>query len=89
MKKYLTVVGVLIFAINTHAQNVGIGTTNPQNKLHIAGGLRIDTLTGFSGLLQHNNSGVVSSLHFTGNTADVLRGDGTLDQLLQDLLDGC
>jgi len=63
----------------SYAQNVGIGTKNPQNKLHIAGGLRIDSLAGKndSGVILHNKSGDVFSLKLTGNKTDVLRGDGT------------
>src|SRR5207248_10201277 len=64
---------------NVLAQNVGIGVASPLNKLHIGGGLRVDTLANSidSGLLRHNKFGMVYSLKFTGNTSDVLRGDGT------------
>src|SRR5204862_2466088 len=57
----------------------GIGTTNPLNKLHIAGGLRVDTLVGVggNGLLRHDANGVVYGIKFTGSVSDVLRGDGT------------
>ena len=62
-----------------YAQNVGIGTKTPLSKLHIAGGIRIDTLANQidSGLAMHNRLGIVSSLKFTGNKSDVLRGDGS------------
>ena len=78
MKKLL----LTLFTITTctaYAQNVGIGTKTPQNKLHIAGGLRIDTLANQidSGLVIHNRLGVVSSLKFTGKKSDVLTGDGS------------
>ena len=61
------------------SQNIGIGTNNPQNKLHVAGGFRLDTLANGtdSGLLKHDENGVVYGLKFTGNITDVLRGDGT------------
>ena len=43
------------------SQNIGIGTNNPQNILHVAGGLRIDTLANGTdrGLLRHDKFGVV------------------------------
>src|SRR5262249_28452783 len=61
------------------SQNIGIGTNNPQNKLHVAGGLRLDTLSNGidSGLLRHDKNGGVYRIKFTGNVTDVLRGDGT------------
>src|SRR5260221_2274033 len=79
MKKYLLLFTFYFFASNTKSQNVGIGTANPLNKLHIAGGLRVDTLANGtdSGLLRHDKFGVVYGLKFTGNVTDVLRGDGT------------
>ncbi|MBX3103297.1 MAG: tail fiber domain-containing protein, partial [Bacteroidetes bacterium] len=59
---------------------VGIGTTAPTHKLHLRGQLRIDTLlTGVTAhrLLLADANGVVGSRVFTGDAADVLRGDGT------------
>src|ERR1044071_3912785 len=81
MKKYFfLLVSCSLFLVScAFTQNVGIGTTNPQNKLHVAGGFRLDTLANGadSGLLRHDKNGVVYKLKFTGNVADVLRGDGT------------
>src|SRR6478672_2435289 len=79
MKKYLLLALLGSCYYFGFSQNVGIGTTNPLNKLHIAGGLRIDTLANGtdSGLLRHDKNGVVYGLKFTGNSTDVLRGDGT------------
>ena len=66
-------------SIITSAQNVGIGVANPQSKLHVGGGFRLDTLTGVggAGLLRHDANGVVYGIKFSGNISDVLRGDGT------------
>lgn len=81
MKKAIFPLFALAIAIATSsdAQNVGIGTTHPQQKLHIAGGLRIDTLSNGrdSGLVRHDANGAVTSLAFTGDSTQVLRGNGT------------
>jgi len=79
MKKYFFVIAIGLTAAVSNAQNVGIGTPNPQNKLHVAGGFRLDTLTGVNGagLLWHNPNGVVYGIKFSGNINEVLRGDGT------------
>lgn len=79
MRKYLVLLTICIYSFVSNAQNVGIGTPNPQNKLHVAGGLRLDTLTGVNGagLLRHDANGVVYGIKFSGNISDVLRGDGT------------
>ena len=76
---FLLVALATTVATGASAQNVGIGTTNPQQKLHIAGGLRIDTLSNGmdSGLLRHDANGTVFTLHFPGDSTQVLRGDGT------------
>jgi len=79
MNKYLFLFTACLYGHFSNAQNVGIGVSNPQSKLHIGGGLRLDTLTGVggTGLLWHNPDGVVYGIKFTGNTNDVLRGDGS------------
>lgn len=79
MKKYFFLLTIGLYAVVSNAQNVGIGTPNPQNKLHVAGGFRLDTLTGVNGagLLKHDANGVVYGIKFSGNINDVLRGDGT------------
>ncbi|HET9823883.1 MAG TPA: hypothetical protein VFP87_01045, partial [Chitinophagaceae bacterium] len=79
MKKNLLLAVFAFCSFEAISQNIGIGTTNPLNKLHVAGGFRLDTLTGVggSGLLQHDGNGVVYGIRFTGSTTDVLRGDGS------------
>src|SRR6185503_15882223 len=66
-------------SVTIFSQNVGIGTANPLNKLHVAGGLRLDTLANGSdsGIVTHNLNGVIFRVKFTGSNTDVLRGDGT------------
>ncbi len=59
---------------------IGVGTSTPQAKLDIAGDLRIQTLSTTitkNSVLVADNTGIVGALPFTGNSNDVLRGDGT------------
>jgi hypothetical protein len=78
MKKFVILMASFA-TIMAHGQNVGIGVPNPQNKLHVGGGLRLDTLTGVggAGLVRHDANGVVYGIKFSGNNNDVLRGDGS------------
>ena len=79
MRKFPVLFAICFISIISTAQNVGIGTPNPQNKLHVAGGFRLDTLTGVNGagLLRHDANGVVYGIKFSGSPNDVLRGDGS------------
>src|SRR5258708_16397767 len=85
MKKLLSLLlfPILLTTGKLNAQNIGIGTPTPQQKLHIAGGLRVDTLAdgSDSGLLRHNGLGTVYSLHFTGDSTQMMRGNGTFGTL--------
>lgn len=62
-----------------HAQtNVGIGITNPAERLHVAGAIRADALAGATNaLVLTNNLGSISRLAFPGNPAVFLLGNGT------------
>ena len=42
--KYVLIFSSLFFGLNVYAQNVGVGTSTPAEKLHIAGSLRADDL---------------------------------------------
>jgi hypothetical protein len=46
MNKYIFLLAILFVGLKTKAQNVGIGTTLPQIKLHIKGGLLLDSING-------------------------------------------
>ena len=79
MKNLFAFLFLAFFTSSCFCQNMGIGTTAPKNKLHVAGGLRVDTLANGtdSGLLRHDKNGVVYRLSFSGNPTDVLRGNAT------------
>jgi hypothetical protein len=58
--------------------NVGIGTNNPQRPFHLSGLARITTLAVPAGaLVRSDAAGDLSTIAFTGNTNEVLLGDGT------------
>jgi len=65
-----------------NGQNVGIGTTTPLEKLHVNGNVRIDSLgSSGDGLIITNNDGKLNTLTFSGNSDQVLRGDGTFSEI--------
>lgn len=61
------------------AQNVGIGTSGPTERFHVAGGdVRVEGLSGTGiALVGLDNQGVTHRIPFSGNAGDFLRGDGT------------
>ena len=59
-----------------NAQNVGIGTATPSEKLHVVGGARITDLSGTGNrLVQSNATGVLSNIA-DGTSGQVLTTDG-------------
>ncbi len=81
MKNLFLLIFLFYFSISLSAQNVGIGTNDPQNKLHVAGGVRIEALNGTSGIVTKNTLGDLSSVPYTGNATDVLKGNGSFSPL--------
>ncbi len=75
---------LLLFGVSSYGQNVGIGTATPARKLHIAGDMRLDNLVGSTSpyttttsLMIRLNNGDISGIAFSGNSSEVLLGNGT------------
>jgi N-acetylneuraminic acid mutarotase len=75
MKKIIVTMVISIPYISV-SQNVGIGTNNPQQKLHVAGNVRVDAIAGTNGILKYDNNGDLAALPNSGNTNEVLLGNG-------------
>jgi len=60
----------VLLPVCLRAQNVGIATPDPLNKLHVEGGFRLDTLIGVNGegLMKHDASRCAYGIKFTGST---------------------
>ncbi|MFT5859064.1 MAG: hypothetical protein ACI865_001160 [Flavobacteriaceae bacterium] len=66
--KLITAVSALFIANGLMAQNVGIGTAAPSEKIHVVGGARITSLSGVGNrLVQSNATGVLSNIAGGGN----------------------
>ncbi|MGQ9864225.1 MAG: hypothetical protein ACUVRD_07090 [Bacteroidia bacterium] len=66
----------ILIAMGLWAQNLGIGTPTPTEKLHISGGLvRVEGLSGTNpSLVGITPAGVLQRIEYTGSTNDVLLG---------------
>lgn len=71
------VIAFLFFPFSLTAQNVGVGTNSPQQKLHIAGNVRVDGIAGSNGVLKYNTSGDLVPLPNSGNANEALLGNGS------------
>jgi len=60
----------LLISSTLFAQNVGIGTTTPAEKLHIQGNLRVEGRTIYFGALQSLYGNNASALYFNSNSSD-------------------
>lgn len=75
---YLSSAVILFSSSLAQAQNTGIGTNNPQQKLHVAGNIRVDAMAGAgNGMITINPNGDFGRINFSGNANDILKGDGT------------
>lgn len=85
--RQLTVPGMLL-SLSLLAQNVGIGTTSPTHRLHLAnvsasdqGLLRVESLSNpDKSVGTFSNQGVLGKVNFTGDPKDLLHGDLTFKQ---------
>ncbi|HHZ64304.1 MAG TPA: hypothetical protein EYN51_02200, partial [Flavobacteriales bacterium] len=74
--KTIAVCAGIFMAHNASAQNVGIGTATPTEKLHVVGGARIENLAGVGyRLVQANATGVLSTI-LDGSSGQVLTTNG-------------
>jgi N-acetylneuraminic acid mutarotase len=75
--KNIAVTIAFLLPVICFGQNVGIDVPNPQQKLHVGGGIRADALSGSNGVLKFNASGDLVGLPNSGNVNDALLGNGT------------
>ncbi len=71
MQKLLLFFLIQLFVCSAFAQNVGIGTTNPSEKLHIQGNLRVENRSVYLGPDQRIYGDGNSALYFDGNHSTI------------------
>ncbi len=77
IKLYTTLFSTVTI-MSASAQNVGIGTLTPTEKLHVEGTMRVTSLGGVgNALVLTDNNGVVTPTALSGNATDVFTGAGT------------
>lgn len=71
---------------NVNGGEVGIGTASPAQKLHVVGTGRFSSLSsgGNGAFVRTNTAGDLAITNFTGNTNQVLRGDGSFGSVPRD-----
>lgn len=80
MRLLLLIVAISVLNV-VKAQNVGIGTNNPQQRLHVAGNVRVDGMAGANGIIMHNTNGDLSTLGLGTDTNQVLLSTGIWGRL--------
>lgn len=87
MKRIILSIVAIGLGITAEAQNVGIGTATPTEKLHVQGGARVTSLSGTGNrLVQSNATGVLSNIAL-GTNGQILYNIGGVLQMSNPLVD--
>ncbi|MBS1764188.1 MAG: tail fiber domain-containing protein [Bacteroidetes bacterium] len=86
MKKFLSLLFLILPYLSSHAQNVGIGTSAPLQKLHVAGSGQTIRIDGLSGVATRNvyvnNFGDLTTTPGTPSDVWLTRGNAGLSSTL-------